>query len=111
MKELSTIEEFMESSKDKDYRVRKYAVKNICACKIKKEIDTLWERVFEMYEDENPQVRRQVVHNLCDGSPNKYESRVVDILEKMYNDKDDGVKKYVRRALNSYRKTGKWNIY
>jgi hypothetical protein len=38
------------------------------------------------------------------------EFRVVEVLEKMYNDKDDGVKKYVRKALNSYRRTGKWNV-
>ncbi|MNF17921.1 hypothetical protein D3C80_2217100 [compost metagenome] len=55
-------------------------------------------------------VRDQVVHSLCDGSPASMELQVVETLEKLWNDEDEKVKKKVRKALNSYRRTGKWNV-
>ncbi len=38
------------------------------------------------------------------------EDAVVSVLEGMWNDSDERVRKKVRRALGSYRRTGNWNI-
>lgn len=108
--ELDTVEEFIGATRDEDWRVRKAALKEMCPCHVKKEIPELWNRILEMYEDENAMVRDQVVHSLCDGSPASMELQVVETLEKMWCDKDERVRKKVRRALNSYRRNGKWNV-
>jgi hypothetical protein len=60
VKELNTIDDFIDATKDKDYRVRKNALKNMCPCKVKKDIKVLWDRIFEMYNDESGVVRKQV---------------------------------------------------
>jgi hypothetical protein len=70
----------------------------------------LWTRIKEMAKDEDPSVRYQVLHNLCDGSPHNLESEVIPILESMWNDPDKKIRRQVRRVLNSYRRTGKWNV-
>lgn len=55
-------------------------------------------------------VRDQAFHALGDGSPAHLEERVIKAAENLYNDPYPDVKKKARRLLNSYRKTGKWNI-
>jgi hypothetical protein len=35
---------------------------------------------------------------------------VVEAVERLYNDPDASVKKKARRMLNSYRRTGRWNV-
>jgi formyltetrahydrofolate synthetase len=91
----------------------------------------------EMTSDENALVRDQALHalggtRLCsaiefalarceltslvqlnmvaDGSPSHLEERIVEVVERLYNDPDINVKKKARRMLNSYRRTGKWNV-
>jgi len=108
--DINNVETFIELTKNEDPRIRKRALKEMCPCKVKKAIDQIWERVFEMYDDPDTQVRYQVMHTLCDGSPFDKEFEVIEILEKMWNDKDEKLKRNVRRALNSYRRTGKWNV-
>ena len=55
-------------------------------------------------------VRDQALHALGDGSPTHLEQRIVEAVEKLYNDSYADVKKKARRMLNSYRRTGKWNV-
>lgn len=55
-------------------------------------------------------VRDQALHALGDGSPKHLEERIIQEVEKLYNDPHPDVKKKARRMLNSYRRTGKWNI-
>ena len=55
-------------------------------------------------------MRDQALHALGDGSPNHLEERIVSEVEKLYNDPHAQVKKKARRMLNSYRRSGKWNI-
>ena len=55
-------------------------------------------------------VRDQALHALGDGSPTHLEERIVEEVEKLYNDPYPDVKKKARRMLNSYRRTGKWNV-
>jgi vesicle coat complex subunit len=110
MEEFINFETFIEQTKHSDPRIRKKALKEMCPCRVKKEIDQIWERVFEMYTDPDSTVRYQVMHTLCDGSPKERESEVISVLEKMWNDKDEKLRRNVRRALNSYRRCGKWNV-
>jgi len=77
---------------------------------VKKDFEVIWDRVFEMVNDPDENVRYQVVHTLCDGSPNHLEPKVVSTLELMWNDPSDKIKRAVRRALGSYRRTGVWNV-
>jgi predicted 3-demethylubiquinone-9 3-methyltransferase (glyoxalase superfamily) len=63
--------EVINMTKHADWRKRKEALSTICPCKVKKDIDVFWNRVFEMAREKDPapQVRYQVLHTLCDGSP------------------------------------------
>ena len=55
-------------------------------------------------------VRDQALHALGDGSPNHLEQRIIEAVEQLYNDPHPEVKKKARRMLNSYRRTGIWNV-
>jgi hypothetical protein len=50
------------------------------------------------------------MHTLCDGSPASREADIIAALEGMYNDPSEKLRRKVRQAVMSYRKTGKWNI-
>ena len=52
----------------------------------------------------------QALHALGDGSPVHLEAEIVEAAERLYNDPHPDVKKKARRMLNSYRRTGKWNV-
>lgn len=103
-------EELIESSKSCDPNVRKNALKEMCPCNVKMDIDELWERIYEMKDDPDPRVRYQVIHSLCDGGPRSREEEIIEILRTFWNDKDKKVRKAARRALTSYQHTGNWNI-
>jgi hypothetical protein len=103
-------EDLMTLSRSTDARKRLAALRTFCPCKVKKEVDQLWERVLEMTSDPDDGVRYQVVHTLCDGSPREREEQIIDALRSMRNDKCPKIRRAVRRALVSYDKTGKWNI-
>lgn len=105
-----SIEDYIKLTHNKKAQIRKAVVKDMCPCRVKKEIPQIWNRLLEMYDDPDPRVREQVVHTLCDGSPKSRELQVVEVLEKLWNDKDEKVRKRVRKALNSYRRTGDWNV-
>eukprot|EP01100_Stratorugosa_tubuloviscum_P001324 TRINITY_DN1295_c0_g1_i1.p1 TRINITY_DN1295_c0_g1~~TRINITY_DN1295_c0_g1_i1.p1 ORF type:complete len:117 (+),score=44.81 TRINITY_DN1295_c0_g1_i1:139-489(+) len=108
--EMASFEEIMDGTRDSNANVRVRALRQICPCRVKKEIDELWERVFEMITDEDERVRYQVLHTLCDGSPTHMEEKVVEVLDIFRNDKCEKIKRQARRALTSYQRTGKWNI-
>jgi len=108
--QFNTIEDVIEATHSKKWQTRKMALKKMCPCRVQKEIDILWTRIFEMVNDEHAEVRYQVVHTLCDGSPKHMELKIVDTLQSMWNDKEDKIRKKVRFALNAYRRTGDWNV-
>ena len=81
---------------------RKAALKSMCPCKVKREIDPFWMRIVEMTKDENASVRYQVLHSLCDGSPARIEELVADTVRTFWNDPDDKIKRSARRAYNSW---------
>eukprot|EP01122_Echinamoeba_exundans_P015660 TRINITY_DN7548_c0_g1_i1.p1 TRINITY_DN7548_c0_g1~~TRINITY_DN7548_c0_g1_i1.p1 ORF type:complete len:124 (+),score=22.11 TRINITY_DN7548_c0_g1_i1:37-408(+) len=113
MRGVDLIEEQIERTKSSDWRERKQALKEICPCKVEKEIDMFWKRVFEMARegDPSPQVRYQILHTLCDGSPSHFEDEVLDVIQSVFwNDEDEKTRRAARRVVTSYRHTGKWNI-
>ena len=105
-----SIQDYIRRTRDPDPIKRKRALKDLCPCHVRQDIPELWERIFECLEDEEGIVRDQALHALGDGSPAHLEERIVEAIENMYNDPHPDVKKKARRMLNSYRRTGKWNI-
>lgn len=104
------IDEIIEFTKHKDNEVRLAAVKQLCPCKVRKDIDAFWDRVFEMVEDEDARIRYQILHTMCDGSPPHVESRVAEALEKFNQDSDKEIRRKAHKVLASYIRTGKWNV-
>jgi hypothetical protein len=99
-----------EMTYDADSEVRLLAVSELCPCRVKNNIDTLWKRVFELVHDENPLIRSRVLHIICDGSPSEYETQVMESLDILHKDKDKEVRKVANRVMASIKATGKWNI-
>jgi len=108
--ETEDITEIIELSKHEEADVRFAAVKQFCPCKVGKDIDDFWNRVFEMVEDDDSRIRYQILHTICDGSPDHIESRVSDALEKFNQDKDKDIRRKAHKVLASYTRTGKWNV-
>ena len=109
-KEFETVDEYIKWTYDPNPMERKRALKELCPCHVRANFDAVWERIFELTDDEVAIVRDQALHALGDGSPKHLEERIVEVCEKKYNDPDPNVKKKARRMLNSYRRTGKWNV-
>ena len=105
-----TIKEYLQRTYDFDPRKRRKALQDLCPCHVRADIPELWERIFVLLEDEEGCVRDQALHALGDGSPLHLEERIVEAAERLYNDPHPPVKKKARKILNSYRRTGKWNV-
>lgn len=99
--------DYLERTYDPNPQRRKKALKDLCPCHVRADIPQLWERIFECLQDLDGAVRGQALHALGDGSPSHLEQRIVEAL---YNDPHPDVKKKARKMLNSYRRTGKWNV-
>ena len=108
--ETEDINEIIQLSRHEDKEVRFAAVKQFCPCKVRKDIEEFWDRVFEMINDEDPRIRGQILHTICDGSPEHIEIRVSDALEKFNQDPDKDIRRKAHKVLASYIRTGKWNI-
>jgi len=108
--ETSDFDEIVDLSSNDNADVRLQAVKRLCPCKVQKDIDSVWQRLFEMTEDDDARVRYQVLHNICDGSPDHLESQVVEAMEKFNRDEDREIRRRAHKVLASYLRTGKWNV-
>ncbi|CAF0883272.1 unnamed protein product [Adineta ricciae] len=93
-----------------DPAVRQRALKEICPCRVKEDIDQFWERVLQMINDPADNVREQVLHTLCDGSPDHMELKVLDALEIFNRDRNQYIRRRAHKVLSSYRRSGKWNV-
>lgn len=93
-----------------DADVRLEAVKQLCPCKVQKDIEVFWERVFELIHDEDARIRKRILHIICDGSPERLEDRIYDALMDFNRDKDSDIRRTAHKVLASYERTGKWNI-
>ncbi|EGC31967.1 hypothetical protein DICPUDRAFT_57393 [Dictyostelium purpureum] len=105
-----TMEQYLSLTRSSDSRVRLLTLRSMCPCKVKADIDQLWDRIIEMSQDDDPKVRYQAMHNLCDGSPIWREESVIRALEGMHNDKNAKIRRRIHNILVHYKHTGKWNI-
>eukprot|EP00743_Colponemidia_sp_Colp-15_P008458 GILK01009195.1.p1 GENE.GILK01009195.1~~GILK01009195.1.p1 ORF type:complete len:122 (-),score=9.63 GILK01009195.1:280-645(-) len=90
--------------------VRLAALKQVCPCRVKADIDAFWDQVITMTNDSDARVRAQVLHTLCDGSPAHREQDVADALEVFNRDTDKYIRRRAHKVLASYTRHGKWNI-
>ena len=90
--------------------MRSRATRDLCPCEIKRDVVTVWNRIFELTRDPDLNVRRMAFHTMIDGSPGKYETRIISALEDMHNDPDMKLRRSVRKRLARYRATGKINF-
>lgn len=65
--ELQNTQKLIELTKNIDPKVRLQALKQMCPCKVREDIELFWNRIFEMVNDSDPNVRYQVLHTICDG--------------------------------------------
>lgn len=93
-----------------DADVRLEAVKQLCPCKVQKDIEVFWERVFELIHDDDARIRKRILHIICDGSPERLEDRIYDALMDFNRDKDSDIRRTAHKVLATYERTGKWNI-
>ncbi|CAL1542939.1 unnamed protein product [Lymnaea stagnalis] len=91
-------------------QVRQRALREMCPCRVQKDITAFWNRVFEMLQDTDENVRYQVLHTLCDGSPVHLENEIAEALDVFNRDPSPKIRRQAHRALASYMRTGKWNI-
>ncbi len=59
-RETEDIQTILGLTTHADPIVRQRALKEICPCRVKDDIDLFWERVIEMIDDPNDNVRDQV---------------------------------------------------
>ena len=104
------IPQLLAFTHDDDPKVRRLALKHLCPCRLQRQRDVVWERIFEMTSDEDPGVRRDVIHAMTDGSPRDFAPLVLTHLEPMIRDPDPQVRRYVRRTLEAIRRKGRINI-
>ena len=89
---------------------RKAALRSMCPCKVKREIDPFWVRIVEMCKDTDDSVRYQVLHSLCDGSPLHLEELVAETVRSFWNDANEKIRRAARRAYNSWQRGDGINI-
>ena len=82
---LLTPEEVIAITHDPSPKVRREALRDMCPCHVKRNVESLWARIMEMANDPDATVRYQVMHNLCDGSPACREDDVIRTLEGMFS--------------------------
>ena len=104
------LEEVRELTRDRDPRKRKWAVRQLCPCHLKRNDAQVWDRLIAMASDDDPHVRSTVLHVLCDGSPRSREQAVIAALQQMQHDTDVGLRRRARKVLAQYRRTGTVNV-
>lgn len=109
-KQSEELAELLSATRSERAILRRRAVREMCPCKVKHDIDAVWTRLLEMVHDPDEDVRYAVMHTLCDGSPKAREADVVAALESLYNDPSEKLRRKVRHAVTSYRRGGSWNI-
>ena len=56
------IDEIIDLTKHESPQVRQKALKEICPCRVKEDVDDFWNRVLEMLDDPATNVRHQVCY-------------------------------------------------
>ena len=110
-------EELLKLTYSEDPLVRKRALKALCPCHSWRETSLesspseFWDRICDMAQDEERDVRMMVLHTLCDGSPHSRLEDVLAALQVLGRDADPKIRRKARKALNSYQRSGRWNIF
>lgn len=110
MNESEDVIAILKQSHSSNPTERKAALKNMCPCRVKREIDPFWVRIVEMCSDPNDSVRYQVLHSLCDGSPANLEDLVAETVRGFWNDPCEKIRRGARRAYNSWQRGDGINI-
>ncbi|KAH9503687.1 hypothetical protein Btru_067156 [Bulinus truncatus] len=100
--ETCDIDVIIELTRHNNPQVRQRALKEMCPCRVQKDVTDFWNRVFEMLHDADANVRYQVLHTLCDGSPDHLEESIADALEVFNRDPCPKIRRQAHRALTSY---------
>ncbi len=108
--ETEDIFELIELTKSENPLIRLRAAQQMCPCRVGRDLEEFWTRIFELAEDEDSSVRYQILHNMCDGSPEGYEDKVTECLEIFNRDSDKEIRRKAHKVLGSYLRTGKWNV-
>ena len=110
LEDTGDLSKIIHLTKDADPRVKIKAVQTLCPCKIKRDFEAVYDRLFELSTDEDPKIRYQVLHNICDGSPQDYEARVMKALDNFNRDKDKKIRRAAHKVMASVLKNGNWNV-
>ncbi len=105
----SEINRILELTGDPDPKVRRLALKNLCGCHVRSDVQAIWNRLFELVADPDAGVRFEVVHAFGDSSPKHRAHEIAAAVEPLYNDPDLHLRKRVRKLLKAYRRTGNVN--
>jgi hypothetical protein len=104
------IDELLGLTYDRDPKVRRIAVKNLCPCHVQREIHAVWDRVLAMTGDPDPGVRIDVLHNLTDGSPPELAHAVLASVRRLREDADRKVRRYANYLWERQRRLGIVNV-